>query len=189
MRFRPGWLKQCAELLRRRRSHFAGDGDDAVDAGDRIVPDPAPTHGLGEGGVQHDVHAGQRAWRQRPAANSAPTAEHGVGGVNHRRGDVADWDVPQVRTEIAVEHRAGLANCRRCPAGGADGEPGFQQLAHPGTNSDGAYRLHGREHLGELALGVGAGAANSSGAIQTTARIRVGSDVDAQFPRAGASLT
>jgi hypothetical protein len=160
-----------------------------VGAFDGIVPDPAPPHCLGEGGTQHDVHASQRAGRQRTAADPAATAEHGVGGVDHRRGDVPDRDVPQGKGGDSGRAPSGFGGLSSAPSRWRRWQTGLEQLAHSRAHPDSAYSLHGRDHRGEFAFGVGAGATNRGGAVQTVAGDRVGSDVDAQFPGAGASLT
>ena len=54
---------------------------------------------------------------------------------------------------------------------------------------DGPGRMGGGDHLSEGPFGVGPAATNRDRAVETAAGGRIGADVDAQLPGAGASLT
>ena len=124
----------------------------------------------------HDMDAGQGAGRQRSAAHPAAAAQRGVGGVEHRGGDVTDRDVAEVRVQVAVEHRAGLANRGRRPTGRGDREPRFEQFADRGTHTHRPRRFDGGDHRGEFAFGVAHGrlapSSIGSGGVSSSGRRR-----------------
>ena len=70
----PDVLEQRAELLDGRWFGLAGDGGDAMGAVGGVIPDPSPSHGLGQRRVQDDVDAFGRPRRPRLAALTAPGA-------------------------------------------------------------------------------------------------------------------
>ena len=59
-----------------------------------------------------------------------------VGGVDHRRSDLADTLVAEVRVQVAVEHGAGLADRGRRPRHGGDREPRLEQLRQRRRRAD-----------------------------------------------------
>jgi hypothetical protein len=181
--------EQHPHLVRRRRAQFPTDMNDPVGPFGGVVPDPYPSHRLRESSSQDNVHSGQRRRRQRPPAHSAAATQLSVGPIDHRRGDGTNCDVTQVWVEVAVKHRAALTDSRRCPPGGGDGEPLLQQLADRRADADGPDRTRGSDHLSELAFGVLAGNTDGDRTVQTAAGDRLDTDVHAQLPGAGASLT
>ena len=85
--------EQGAQLVRCRRSQLGGDVDDAVGAFGRDCPRPSPS-----ASPARRRHAPRHAPESacRPPADgrrSHRTAQRGVGGVDHRRGDVPDRHV------------------------------------------------------------------------------------------------
>ena len=98
-----------------------------------VVPDPAPAHRLRERGPYDDVDPCQGSARQWSAVRPAVAAQGGVGGVGIAAVTSPTADVTEMRVKVAVEHRAGLADRGRRPAGRGDGVPRFEQFADRGA--------------------------------------------------------
>ena len=75
---------------------------------------------------QYDVHPRQGPRGERLAANATSTPKLYVESVDLARGEIPDSELSEVRTQVAVEHRSGLTNCRRRPTRLCDREPRFE---------------------------------------------------------------
>ena len=106
------------------------------------------------------MDAGEGAWLQRLATDSTALAQVDVQVVDVGRGQISDRSGTEVRVEIAVQHRSGLANCGRRPACLCDCEPPFEQLPHRCSRGDAGPSADSVDHEGELAFGLGPVAAH-----------------------------
>ena len=89
------------------------------------------------------MDSGERARPQRLATDTTGVAEAHIHGVDVRSCQIGDRSDTEVRVEVTVEHRSGLADRRRCPTSLGDREPLFQQLPHRGSRRYAAVSVKG----------------------------------------------
>lgn len=98
------------------------------------------------------MDSGERPRLQRLATDSTGVAKAHIHDVDVGSREIGDRSGTEVRVEVTVEHRSGLANRRRRPTSLGDREPPFQQLPHRSSRRDARPSAGTVGHRGELAF-------------------------------------
>ena len=165
-----------------RRIRFARHRRDAVRSFGWVVPDPPPTHCLGERRAQHDMDPFDRPRRQRLTGDTAVRSQRHVQRVDVRSSQIANHDCAEVWKELTIEHRTGLSHRSWRPPGRGDRVPAFEQLADGGSRAEGRAATGNVNHRCQFSFGFGTVAAHGFGSVAATPGRRVGAGEDTQFP-------
>src|SRR5919106_409103 len=146
----------------------------------RVEPDPLPPDGLGERPVQHAVNACHGSWGQRPVVSAPNPEEVPVEVVDVLGGELRHVKVPQVGLEVAVDHRAGMADRREYPSWRCRLEPAVEEVGQ-GSGPE-AREPDLLDQLLELGSSEALATVDRPGCPLLAAGVGVGPLVDAELP-------